>query len=235
MQRLDKILSEAGVASRRELRAIIRAGRVCVDGVTARSESDKYDEQTACITLDGREIVKRYTVLLMLHKPAGFVTSSDDPSGPTVMELIPENYRRLGVMPVGRLDKATEGLLLFTNDGVLAHRLISPRSGVWKTYYAEHTGTAGEDDVAAFAAGMTLGDGTKCLPARLTPQGEGRSLIEVQEGKYHQVRRMMACRAMPVSYLKRVAEGSITLDGLEKGACRELPLSALAGVLDGGL
>lgn len=235
MQRLDKILSEAGVASRRELRAMIRAGRVCVDGVTARSESDKYDEQTVRITLDGREIVKRYTVLLMLHKPAGFVTSSDDPSGPTVMELIPENYRKLGVMPVGRLDKATEGLLLFTNDGVLAHRLISPRSGVWKTYYAEHAGTAGEDDAAAFAAGMTLGDGTKCLPARLTPQGEGRSLIEVQEGKYHQVRRMMACRGMPVSYLKRVAEGNITLDGLEKGACRELPLSALAEALDGAL
>ncbi len=235
MQRLDRILSEAGVAGRKELRAMIRAGRVCVNGTAAKNEAEKFDETTAQITLDGREVVKRYTVLLMLHKPAGFVTSSDDPSGPTVMELIPENYRKLGVMPVGRLDKATEGLLLFTNDGVLLHRLISPRSGVWKTYYAEHEGEAKDADVDAFASGMTLGDGTKCLPARLRPQGVGKSLIEVQEGKYHQVRRMMACRGMPVTYLKRVAEGNITLDGLKKGQCRELPLSMLDEALGGVL
>ena len=235
MQRLDRILSEAGVASRKELRAIIRAGRVCVNGAPVRGESEKFDERTAQITLDGHPVVKRYTVLLMLNKPAGYVTSCDDPSGPTVMELIPENYRRLGVMPVGRLDKATEGLLLFTNDGVLAHRLISPRSGVWKTYCAEHDGAASQADVEAFAAGLTLGDGTKCLTAVLRPQGAGKSLIEVQEGKYHQVRRMMAARGMPVSYLERVSEGGITLDGLARGACRELPLEILSGVLDGGL
>ena len=231
MQRLDRILSEAGIASRKELRAIIRAGRVCVNGTSVRSESEKFDEQTAEITLDGQPVVKRYTVLLMLYKPAGYVTSSDDPSGPTVMELIPDNYRRLGVMPVGRLDKATEGLLLFTNDGVLAHKLISPRSGVWKTYYAEHEGEADAADIAAFAAGLTLGDGTRCLPAKLIPQGAGKSLIEVQEGKYHQVRRMMASRGMPVSYLKRVKEGGLTLKNLEKGACRELELSELEAAL----
>lgn len=235
MQRLDRILSEAGVASRKELRAIIRAGRVCVNGTSVRSESEKFDEQTAEITLDGQPVVKRYTVLLMLYKPAGYVTSSDDPSGPTVMELIPDNYRRLGVMPVGRLDKATEGLLLFTNDGVLAHKLISPRSGVWKTYYAEHEGEADAADIAAFAAGLTLGDGTRCLPAKLISQGAGKSLIEVQEGKYHQVRRMMASRGMPVSYLKRVKEGGLTLENLEKGACRERELSELEAALGAAL
>lgn len=167
----------------------------------------------------------------MLHKPAGYVTSADDPGGPSVLELIPERFRRFGVMPVGRLDKATEGLLLFTNDGVLAHKLISPRFGVWKRYYAEHEGTAGEADVAAFAAGLTLGDGTKCLPARLTPLGAGKSCVEIQEGKYHQVRRMLASRGMPVTYLRRDAEGTLGLDGLEKGAVRELPLSSLESLI----
>lgn len=223
MQRLDKILSEAGVASRKELRAMIRAGRVCVDGQTALDESRKYDSSVQ-ITVDGAPIRKYRHVLLMLHKPAGYVTSTDDPSGPTVMELIPEEYRKLGVAPAGRLDKATEGLLLLTNDGDLAHRIISPKHGVWKTYYAEHEGQADQADVAAFAAGMELGDGTKCLPAVLKPQGAGKSLILVQEGKYHQVRRMMACRGMPVSYLKRLAEGALTLDGLEKGQCREVDI-----------
>ncbi len=231
MQRLDKILSDAGVASRKELRGLIRAGRVCADGRPALRPEEKFDETTVEITVDGAPVEKLHTVLLMLHKPAGYVTSADDPGGPSVLELIPERFRRFGVMPVGRLDKATEGLLLFTNDGVLAHKLISPRFGVWKRYYAEHEGTAGEADVAAFAAGLTLGDGTKCLPARLTPLGAGKSCVEIQEGKYHQVRRMLASRGMPVTYLRRDAEGTLWLEGLEKGAVRELPLSSLESLI----
>lgn len=227
MQRLDKILSDAGIATRKELRSLIRAGRVCADGKTALRPEEKFDETAVELTVDGAPIEKRHTVLLMLHKPAGYVTSADDPGGPSVLELIPERFRRFGVMPVGRLDKATEGLLLFTNDGVLAHKLISPRSGVWKSYYAEHDGEAGQADVEAFAAGLTLGDGTKCLPARLTPLGPGKSRVEIREGKYHQVRRMLASRSMPVNYLRRDAEGTLMLDGLEKGAVRELPLSVL--------
>ena len=227
MQRLDKILSDAGIATRKELRSLIRAGRVCADGKTALRPEEKFDETAVELTVDGAPIEKLHTVLLMLHKPAGYVTSADDPGGPSVLELIPERFRRFGVMPVGRLDKATEGLLLFTNDGVLAHKLISPRSGVWKSYYAEHDGEAGQADVEAFAAGLTLGDGTKCLPARLTPLGPGKSRVEIREGKYHQVRRMLASRGMPVNYLRRDAEGTLTLDGLEKGAVRELPLSVL--------
>lgn len=231
MQRLDKILSDAGVASRKELRGLIRAGRVCADGRPALRPEEKFDETTVEITVDGAPVEKLHTVLLMLHKPAGYVTSADDPGGPSVLELIPERFRRFGVMPVGRLDKATEGLLLFTNDGVLAHKLISPRFGVWKRYYAEHEGTAGEADVAAFAAGLTLGDGTKCLPARLTPLGAGKSCVEIQEGKYHQVRRMLASRGMPVTYLRRDAEGTLCLEALEKGAVRELPLSSLESLI----
>ena len=222
MQRLDKILSEAGVASRKELKSLIRAGRVTVDGAVVRDEAKKFDEAACTIAVDGAAVEKYRKVLLMLHKPAGYVTSTDDPRDRTVMELIPERYRKFGVTPAGRLDKETEGLLLLTNDGDLAHRILSPRSGVWKTYYAEHEGTASAEDCAAFEAGLTLGDGTKCLPARLEPQGHGKSLIHVQEGKYHQVRRMMAARGMPVTYLKRIAEGGLTLGGLEKGAVAEL-------------
>lgn len=227
MQRLDKVLSDAGVASRSNLRTMIRAGKVCVNGTVVRRPEEKIDEQTAQITVDGTVVEKRHTVLLMLHKPAGYVTSTDDPGGPSVLELIPERFRRFDVMPVGRLDKATEGLLLFTNDGVLAHKLISPHNCVWKRYYAEHEGTTGEEDVRAFAEGLKFADGTKCLPARLVPLGVGKSCVEIREGKYHQVRRMLAARGCPVTYLRRDAEGTLCLDGLEKGAVRELPLTAL--------
>ena len=127
MQRLDKILSEAGVASRKELKSLIRAGRVTVDGAVVREEAKKFDEAACTIAVDGAAVEKYRKVLLMLHKPAGYVTSTDDPRDRTVMELIPERYRKFGVTPVGRLDKETEGLLLLTNDGDLAHRTSRTR------------------------------------------------------------------------------------------------------------
>ena len=222
MQRLDKLLSEAGVASRKELKTIIRAGRVTVDGAVVKSPDMKVDEMTAEVCVDGQAVGKQRMILLMLHKPAGFVTSTDDPRDRTVMELIPEQYRYLKPKPVGRLDKETEGLLLFTNDGQLAHRILSPKNEVWKRYYAEHEGEAGQDDVAAFAAGLTLKDGDVCLPAKLIPQGANRSFVEVCEGKYHQVRRMLASRSMPVTYLKRVSEAGVDLGDLPVGRVREV-------------
>ena len=151
-----------------------------------------------------------------------YYQAADDPKAKTVMDLVPEAYRKLGVMPVGRLDKDTEGLLLLTNDGDLAHRILSPRHGVWKRYYAEHEGTAGPADVRAFEAGLVLADGLHCLPAKLTPLGPGRSVVEVQEGKYHQVRRMLASRGLPVTYLRREAEGRLTLGDLPLGQTKEL-------------
>ena len=138
------------------------------------------------------------------------------------MELLPESMKYLDLKPVGRLDKATEGLLLFTNDGDLLHRLISPKKEVPKIYYARHEGTAGEADVAAFAEGLTLRDGTVCLSAKLEPQGPGESLITVCEGKYHQVRRMMASRNMTVTYLERREEGNLVLGDLPRGQVRQL-------------
>ncbi len=231
MQRLDKLLSEAGVASRKDLKSIIRAGRVTVDGQVVKSPDVKVDEKTADVCVDGVPVGKQRMILLMLHKPAGYVTSTDDPRDRTVMELIPQAYRYLDPKPVGRLDKDTEGLLLFTNDGQLAHKLLSPRHRVWKLYYAEHEGEAGAEDVAAFEAGITLKDGDQCLPAKLVPQGPGKSLVEICEGKYHQVRRMLASRGMPVTYLKRIREGGLDLGDLELGRVREVQLSELTAEL----
>jgi 16S rRNA pseudouridine516 synthase len=158
----------------------------------------------------------------MLNKPAGFVTATEDPVDKTVMELLPPEYRGLDLKPVGRLDKQTEGLLLFTNDGDLLHRLISPKYQVKKVYYARHEGQAGEEDILAFAQGLTLRDGTVCLPAQLQPLGAGESLITVCEGKYHQVRRMMAARNMHVTYLERRQEGELRLEDLPRGQVRPL-------------
>ena len=231
MQRLDKLLSEAGVASRKDLKSIIRAGRVTVDGQVVKSPDVKVDEKTADVCVDGVPVGKQRMILLMLHKPAGYVTSTEDPRDRTVMELIPQAYRYLDPKPVGRLDKDTEGLLLFTNDGQLAHKLLSPRHRVWKLYYAEHEGEAGAEDVAAFEAGITLKDGDQCLPAKLVPQGPGKSLVEICEGKYHQVRRMLASRGMPVTYLKRIREGGLDLGDLELGHVREVQLSELTAEL----
>ena len=222
MQRLDKILSSAGVASRKELRAMIRAGRVTADNETVTDESRKFDETSVRVTVDGRPVRLRGPLLIMLHKPAGYLTAADDPKAKTVMELVPDEYRRLGVMPVGRLDKDTEGLLLLTNDGELAHRILSPRHGVWKRYYAEHEGQTGAEDVRAFKQGLVLADGLHCLPAKLTPLSAGRSVVCVQEGKYHQVRRMLASRGCPVTYLRREAEGGLTLGDLPLGQTKEL-------------
>ena len=222
MERLDKVLAGTGRWSRREVKDLVRQGRVRIDGMTARTAEEKLDPDAAAISVDGQPVETERFTYVMLHKPAGVLSATEDSRQSTVLDLLPPELRKRGLSPVGRLDKDTEGLLLLTNDGDLAHRILSPRSGVWKTYYAEHEGTASAEDCAAFEAGLTLGDGTKCLPARLEPQGHGKSLIHVQEGKYHQVRRMMAARGMPVTYLKRIAEGGLTLGGLEKGAVAEL-------------
>ncbi len=220
MERLDRILSEAGVASRRQLRDIIRAGRVTVNGAAVRDPGAKADPAADEIAVDGTVLARPGTVVVLLHKPAGYVTSTDDPRDPTVLALLPPEHR--GLLPVGRLDKATEGLLLLTNDGALLHRLISPRHRVPKGYEAWHEGQAGPEDVAAFAAGMTLRNGEVCLPAELEPLGPGHSRVVLREGKYHQVRRMMAARGMPVKRLVRTFEGPIVLGDLAPGAWRRL-------------
>lgn len=227
MQRLDRYLSEAGVESRRKMKEVIRSGRVCVNSVVVTEPGLKIDEMTAEVTLDGAPVGRASRrIVLMLHKPAGCVTAAKDDTFPTVMEHLPPEYR--GLMPIGRLDKETEGLLLFTNDGDLAHRLISPKHGIEKTYYAEHGGRVDEADIAAFREGCILRDGTVCRPAVLESLGEGRCLVRVCEGKYHQVRRMLASRGKPVSYLRRIAIGGLQLNDLPVGMTRELSENEIA-------
>ena len=222
MVRLDKFLCDCGVGTRSQVKQILKAGRVTVSGKTVTDGSSKIDIRQTGVCVDGQQLAETGRVVLMLNKPAGYVTATEDKEHKTVMELLPAEARYLDLRPVGRLDKETEGLLLFTNDGELLHQLISPKKEVPKVYYARHEGVARQEDVDAFAQGLVLGDGTVCRPAKLESLGEGESLITICEGKYHQVRRMMASRGMRVLYLERRAEGNLVLGDLKRGTVRKL-------------
>lgn len=233
MERLDKRLANTGRWSRREIRELIRAGRVCVDGRVVRSPEEKC-ASTSTFQVDGMVVAGEALVYLMLHKPAGLVSSTEDPRQPTVFSLLPEHLRRAGLFPAGRLDKDTEGLLLLTNDGPLAHSLLSPRRHVDKTYFVRVDGVLDEGDAAAFEAGLTLADGYTCLPAGLELlEASDTAVITLREGKYHQIKRMLAQRGKPVIYLKRLTMGPLKLDpGLGPGEWRPLTgeeISALRG------
>ena len=230
MERLDKFLCDSGAGTRSQVKLMLKAGRVTVDGKVEKDNGRKIDPAAQVITLDGEVLGGKRRIVVMLNKPAGFVTATEDANDRTVMELLPEKLRNMDLKPIGRLDKATEGLLLFTNDGDLLHRLISPKKEVPKVYYARHEGTADGEDVKAFADGLILRDGLECLPAKLEPLGPGESLITVCEGKYHQVRRMMASRNMTVLYLERRREGSLTLGDLPRGQVRELTEAEIAAL-----
>ena len=223
MERLDKLLAGTGKWSRREVKALVRQGLVRVDGRLAASAEDKLDPAAAIITVAGEtNSLCRFTYV-MLHKPAGVLTATEDRKQPTVLDLLPPELRRIGLAPVGRLDKDTEGLLLLTNDGELAHRLLSPKYHVEKRYLARVDGELSAADAEAFARGMTLGDGLECLPAGLEVLPDRVCIVTLREGKFHQVKRMLAARGAPVLYLKRLSMGPLTLDdSLAAGAYRLL-------------
>lgn len=223
MERLDKLLAGTGKWSRREVKALVRQGLVRVDGRLAASAEDKLDPAATVITVAGETIsLCRFTYVL-LHKPAGVLTATEDRKQPTVLDLLPPELRRIGLAPVGRLDKDTEGLLLLTNDGELAHRLLSPKYHVEKRYFARVDGELSAADAEAFASGMTLGDGLECLPAGLEVLPDRVCIVTLREGKFHQVKRMLAARGAPVLYLKRLSMGPLTLDdSLAAGAYRLL-------------
>lgn len=223
MERLDKLLAGTGKWSRREVKALVRQGLVRVDGRLAASAEDKLDPAAAIITVAGETIFLCRFTYVMLHKPAGVLTATEDRKQPTVLDLLPPELRRIGLAPVGRLDKDTEGLLLLTNDGELAHRLLSPKYHVDKRYFARVDGELSAADAEVFARGMTLGDGLECLPAGLEVLPDRVCIVTLREGKFHQVKRMLAARGAPVLYLKRLSMGPLTLDdSLAAGAYRLL-------------
>ena len=225
-QRLDKIIASTGRYSRREVKELIRRGAVAVDGVPARSAQEKADPEAAEITVNGEVLTYRRHTWVMLNKPAGYLSATEDGRGPTVLDLLPPELRRQGLFPVGRLDKDTEGLLLLTNEGGLAHDLLSPRHHVDKEYFVRVEGELTEEDCRAFAAGMTLDDGLRCLPAGLEILKAGpvsEAHVTLREGKFHQIKRMLAQRGKPVLYLERVRMGPLGLDpALARGEFRHL-------------
>ena len=225
MERLDKILANTGRWSRKEARELVRAGRVAVDGVTAQAADGKYDP-AARFEVDGETVSGERLVYLMLHKPAGLVSATEDPRQPTVLELLPQHLRRVGIFPAGRLDKDTEGLLLITDDGALSHALMSPNRHVEKEYEAVVDGALAADAVSRFEQGMTLRDGTECKSAKLEileTEPELRVRVTLKEGKYHQVKRMIAAVGGTVTALKRLRLGGLWLDKtLTPGEFREL-------------
>ena len=223
MERLDKVLAGTGRWSRREVKLLVRQGLVRLNGAAAVSAEEKCDPETAVITVNGETVVLRRFTYVLLHKPGGVLTATEDRRQETVMELLPQELRRLGLAPVGRLDKDTEGLLLLTNDGELTHRLLSPKYHVDKRYFARVDGHLTAAHAEAFAKGMTLGDGLKCLPARLEILPDNGCIVTVREGKFHQVKRMLASCGAPVVYLKRLSMGPLVLgDELGRGEHRML-------------
>lgn len=234
MERLDKILANTGRWSRKEAAELIRTGRVSVDGVVASQRDAKY-APTALFQVDGMDISGEKYIYLMLNKPAGLVSATDDPKQPTVLTLLPDHLRRVGLFPAGRLDKDTVGLLLLTNDGTLAHALLSPRHHVDKMYHVQVEGTLTTEDEAAFRSGMHLKSGLHCLPARLERLGPDEALVTLHEGKYHQIKRMLAARGKPVVFLQRLTFGPLELDQtLAPGQWRELTAEELDALRTAG-
>lgn len=225
MMRLDKFLAEMGVGTRSELKKAIRAGFVKIDGRTAEKPEEKVDPERQIITYQGREIGYASFEYYLLNKPAGVISATEDKHTETVVDLI-KTKKRKDLFPVGRLDKDTEGLLLITNDGDLAHRLLSPKKHVDKVYFAKVAGRVTEADGEAFHNGVDIGDEKLTLPAELKilrSDDISEILLTIREGRFHQVKRMFQAVGKEVIYLKRLSMGTLVLDeSLAPGEYREL-------------
>ena len=232
--RLDKFLADAGKGTRSEVKKFIQKGQVQVNGVPAKKPELKVDPEKDTVVLSGETVgAAPEFVYYLLHKPAGYVSATEDKRDKTVMELVASD--RKGLFPVGRLDKDTEGLLLVTNDGELAHRLLSPKKHVDKCYFTRVTGQIHEEDIHRFKEGLDIGDERKTLPADLEILSSGEiseAKVTIREGRYHQVKRMFEAIGCKVIYLKRLSMGNLTLDpALEKGAFRKLTEEEIAALL----
>ena len=231
-ERLDKLLASQGMGSRKEVAHLIRTGQVIVDGNLEKHPESKWDPETASIVINGSPLLFQRFCYLMMNKPKGVISASNDPRCRTVIDLVPEKWRRKGLFPAGRLDKDTEGLLLLTDDGMLAHELLSPRKHVDKVYFAKVSGQFGENEIARFKEGLDIGNGERSKQARLqilkADVQESEVLITIMEGKFHQVKRMVKAVGSEVLYLKRLSMGSLKLDEeLKLGEYRRLTKAEL--------
>lgn len=236
-QRLDKTLANMGYGTRKEIKKIIMNGRVKVNNEVIKDESKHINIDIDKIILDDIEIKYIEYEYIMLNKPSGYVSATYDPREKTVLELLDIKYRNMELFPVGRLDKDTEGLLMMTNDGKLAHNLLSPKKHVSKVYYAEIDDVVDKNDIDAFTQGVTLDDGYETMPAKLKiiESGEISKIeLEIQEGKFHQVKRMFNSRGKNVTYLKRIKMGNLELDNnLSLGEYRKLTEEELKNIVVG--
>lgn len=214
--RLDKLLANKAFGSRKEVHQIIKDRRVTVNDIIVVKKDHPINIDTDTIAVDGSQISTKQLYYIKFHKPAGYITAVEDRSHPVVMDLLPPEFKKMGVFPVGRLDKDTEGLLLLTNDGVWAHSIINGHKHVPKVYYVEFYGILSKEGLERISAGIVLGDGIQCKPATINILSDKSLEITLEEGKYHQVKRMIGAAGGEVTYLKRLSVGHITLSGIEE-------------------
>ena len=226
MERLDKYLASRGYGSRKDVQRLIKSGAVSVDGETFKSCETKIDTDSAQVTVNGQAVTGEEFVYIMMNKPSGYVSATEDKLDKTVLELVPPELRRRGLFPAGRLDKDTEGLLIITNDGDFAHRMLSPKKHVYKKYVAQLDGEITDETVRRFEEGIVFSDGTRCLPAKLehrTKNDKNVGVVTICEGKFHQIKRMFAVCGLKVVHLQRISIGNLYLDGnLPIGGCKSL-------------
>lgn len=226
LQRLDKLIASQGRFSRREVQELIKNGAVKVNGITVRDRGAKSDDEKDIICVNGEQLDFQRFVYIMLNKPKGVVSATNDKNEKTVIDLVPKEFKGRNLFPAGRLDITTTGFVLVTDDGDFAHRILSPKNHIEKTYEARLAESVTEGQLEAVRNGIELKDGTKCLPAKVTVLADGeKPLVEIKicEGKYHQIKRMFAAAGNGVIELKRTQMGELTLDpSLKEGECRLL-------------
>ena len=235
MERLDKFLASQNIGSRKEVSALVKKGVVLVNGEIARDPADKLDPEKDMVVVAGREIKYKRHLYIMMNKPSGVLSATEDKRTPTVLDLLPPELSRRGLFPAGRLDKDTTGLLIITDDGDFAHKMLAPKSHVYKLYEAKTEKPVTEEDTKAFADGICCGDIT-FAPARLWVEergGEALSMVEIYEGKFHQVKRMFEARDNKVIALKRMRIGALCLDeSLKEGEARLLDETEVAQIFE---
>lgn len=222
MMRLDKFLTACEVGTRSEVKNIIKKGQITIDGTICKNADYKFNEETCVVCFQGKELIYKAFQYFMLNKPQDVVSATQDNHDKTVLDLL-KNVRKKDLFPVGRLDKDTEGLLILTNDGALAHSLLSPKKHVDKTYFVGLRSPITEEDITKLEQGVDIGEEKFTLPAKVVVLDSLHIELTIHEGKFHQVKRMLQAVSNEVTLLKRISFGSLSLDSsLEPGSYREL-------------